>query len=94
MAPGWAFIAASDPDINSRAIHGGGVFQVSVVHPVYEIRKSGKGRSFRSVGHDFGSIHQIFQRIPEILMAVIHFIFSVKPGLSPAHKLQGLKLTI
>ena len=53
------FFAASNPNIYSRAVHGSGVFQVSIVNPVYEIRESGMRRSFRSVDHDFGSVNKL-----------------------------------
>ena len=55
------------------------VFQVSIVNPVYEIRKSGMGRSFRPVNHDFGSVHQLIQCFPEIFIVIIHFISSANP---------------
>jgi len=69
------FLAAADPYVNSCSVHRGSVFQITIVNPIYEIRESWMGRSFWSVDDNFGSVHQLIQCIPEILIIIIHFIF-------------------
>ena len=66
------FLTASDPYVNSCSVHRGSISQVTVVNPIYEIRKPRMGRSLWSVDHDFRSVHQLIQCIPEILIIIIH----------------------
>ena len=76
------FPAASDPYVDPRSVHRGGIFQISVVDPIDEIRKPWMGGSFRPVDHDLGSVHQLIQSIPEILITVIHTITPADPDMS------------
>ena len=78
------FLTASDPYVNSCSVHRGSISQVTVVNPIYEIRKPRMGRSLWSVDHDFRSVHQLIQCIPEILIIIIHLYILRQTGIVKA----------
>ena len=78
------FLTASDPYVNSCSVPRGSISQVTLVTPIYEIRKPRMGRSLWSVDHDFRSVHQLIQCIPEILIIIIHLYILRQTGICPA----------
>ena len=56
------------PNVDSVPIHGGGVFDITVIDLVYEGWEFRVCTAFRSVDHDFSGGYQRVDRLPEIII--------------------------